>query len=212
MNQYSILKQTPVTAGPKTPKTRKGLATQAKLLEAAEAEFGERGYHDGSIVEITRRAGVGLGTFYVYFESKEAVFRALVTHMGHETRAYIAQQVEQAPDRLSAERIGMRAFFEFARAHRNLYRIVMESQFVAEDSYRAYYDTFAEGYRRNLQTAVDRGEIRPGDADIRAWSLIGSSVFLGMRYAIWDDQSDLEAVVDAALDMIERGLSLETKS
>jgi hypothetical protein len=32
-----------------------------------------------------------------------------------------------------------------------------------------------------------------------------------MRYAIWDDQSDLEAVVDAALDMIERGLSLGTK-
>jgi hypothetical protein len=33
-----------------------------------------------------------------------------------------------------------------------------------------------------------------------------------MRYAIWDDQSDLEPVVDAALDMIERGLSLGTKS
>ncbi|MCE2892244.1 TetR/AcrR family transcriptional regulator [Aquidulcibacter sp.] len=187
------------------------MATQAKLLEAAEAEFGERGYHDGSIVEITRRAGVGLGTFYVYFESKEAVFRALVTHMGHETRAYIARQVEQAPDRLSAERIGMRAFFEFARSHRNLYKIVMESQFVAEDSYRAYYDTFAEGYRRNLQTAVERGEIRPGDADIRAWSLIGLSVFLGMRYAIWDETADLEPVVDAALDMIERGLSLGPK-
>jgi AcrR family transcriptional regulator len=211
MNQHSILKSGGDSPGPKTPKTRKGLATQAKLLEAAEAEFGERGYHDGSIVEITRRAGVGLGTFYVYFESKEAVFRALVTHMGHETRAYIARQVEQAPDRLSAERIGMRAFFEFARSHRNLYKIVMESQFVAEDSYRAYYGTFAEGYRRNLQTAVERGEIRAGDADIRAWSLIGLSVFLGMRYAIWDETADLETVVDAALDLIERGLALGPK-
>ena len=211
MNQHSILKSKNSQAGPKTPKTRKGLATKAKLLEAAEAEFGERGYHDGSIVEITRRAGVGLGTFYVYFESKEAVFRALDTHMGQETRAHIARQVEQAPDRLSAERIGMRAFFEFARSHRNLYKIVMESQFVAEDSYRAYYDSFAEGYRRNLQAAVDRGEIRPGDADIRAWSLIGLSVFLGMRYAIWDETADLEPVVDAALDMIERGLSLGPK-
>ena len=65
MNQHSILKSQSAGPGPKTPKTRKGLATQAKLLEAAEAEFGERGYHDGSIVEITRRAGGGLGTFYV---------------------------------------------------------------------------------------------------------------------------------------------------
>lgn len=192
--------------GPKTPKTRKGLATKAKLLEAAEAEFGERGYHDGSIVEITRRAGVGLGTFYVYFESKEAIFRALVTHMGHETRTFIARQVEDAPDRLQAERAGMRAFFHFARAHKNLYRIVMESQFVAEDSYRAYYEAFAEGYRRNLEIAADKGEIRDGDSGIRAWSLIGLSVFLGMRYAVWDESTDLEAVVDAASDLIERGL------
>jgi AcrR family transcriptional regulator len=209
MNQHSILKSDLQASSVKTPKTRKGLATQAKLLVAAEAEFGERGFHDGSIVEITRRAGVGLGTFYVYFESKEAIFRALVDHMGHETRAHIARKVENAPDRLSAEKIGMRAFFEFARTHRNLYKIVMESQFVAEDSYRAYYDNFAEGYRRNLQTAVDRGEIRAGDADVRAWSLIGLSVFLGMRYAVWDENTNLNSVVEAAFDLIERGLSLE---
>lgn len=209
MNQHSILQSDQQASNVKMPKTRKGLATQAKLLVAAEAEFGERGFHDGSIVEITRRAGVGLGTFYVYFESKEAVFRALVNHMGHETRAHIARQVEHAPDRLSAEKAGMRAFFEFARTHRNLYKIVMESQFVAEDSYRAYYDTFAEGYRRNLQSAVDRGEIRAGDADVRAWSLIGLSVFLGMRFAIWDKTSDLGPVVEGAFDLVERGLALE---
>jgi AcrR family transcriptional regulator len=211
MNQHSILQSGLQASSAKTPKTRKGLATQAKLLVAAEAEFGERGFHEGSIVEITRRAGVGLGTFYVYFESKEAIFRALVNHMGHETRAHIAHKVEHAPDRLSAEKAGMRAFFEFARTHRNLYKIVMESQFVAEDSYRAYYDTFAGGYRRNLQSAVDRGEIRAGDADVRAWSLIGLSVFLGMRYAIWDETSDLEPIVEGAFDLIERGLALQPK-
>ena len=42
----------------------------------------------------------------------------------------------------------------------------MESQFVAPDAYRAYYETFVEGYRRNLDDAVKRGEISAGDADI----------------------------------------------
>jgi AcrR family transcriptional regulator len=194
-------------AGAKEPKTRRGAATRAKLLDAAEAEFGARGYHEGSIAEITRRAGVALGTFYVYFDSKEAIFRALVAHMGHLTRAHIARRVEGAPDRLAAERAGLHGFLEFARAHTNLYRIVMESQFVAEDAYRAYYVTFAEAYRNNLAIAERRGEIRPGDAETRAWALIGLSVFLGMRYGAWEDQAAIDTVVDGAFDLIAHGLA-----
>jgi AcrR family transcriptional regulator len=203
MNQVSSVDQD----DPKLPKTRRGRETREKLLQAAEVEFGERGYHEGSIAEITRRAGVAMGTFYVYFASKEAVFRALVEHMGRETRAHIARRVADAPDRLVAERIGLLAFLEFARVHTNLYRIVMESQFVAEDAYRAYYEVFAAGYRRNLEQAAERGEIAPGDGEVRAWSLIGLSVFLGMRYAAWEPDAPLEPVVEAAFGLVERGLA-----
>lgn len=189
------------------PKTRRGVATRARLLDAAEAEFGARGFHDGSIAEITRRAGVALGTFYVYFESKSEVFRALVAHMGRQTRAFIAARVAGAPDRLAAERIGLEAFIAFAREHANLYRIVMESQFVAEDAYRAYYGQFAEAYRRNLDAAARAGEISEGDSEARAWSLIGLSVFLGLRYGVWDRDTPLGPVVDAAFALMERGLS-----
>jgi AcrR family transcriptional regulator len=191
------------------PKTKRGQQTRAKILKAAEDEFGARGFHDASIAEITRGAGVAMGTFYVYFDSKETVFRALVLHMGHETRAHITQKLVDAPDRLAAERIGLRAFIEFARIHTNLYRIVMESQFVAEDAYRDYYDLFANSYRRNLQQASEKGEIRPGDHEVRAWSLIGLSVFLGMRYGVWQSDVPLDPVIDAAFDMIERGLMPE---
>jgi AcrR family transcriptional regulator len=209
MNQDSNMTQSVIFLGDgqKAPKTKRGAVTRHKLLDAAEAEFGEKGYHEGSIAEITRRAGVALGTFYVYFDSKEAVFRALVAHMGHLTRAHIAQRVEGAPDRLAAERIGLLAFLEFARTHTNLYRIVMESQFVAEDAYRDYYTTFAGAYRRNLSVAVQRGEIRDGDAETRAWALIGLSVFLGMRYGAWDSDTALSDVVDGAFDLIAHGLA-----
>ena len=46
-----------------------------KLLEAAEQVFAELGYHDASIVKITEAAGVGQGTFYLYFASKKADLR-----------------------------------------------------------------------------------------------------------------------------------------
>jgi AcrR family transcriptional regulator len=133
----------------------------AALLEAAALEFGERGYHDAAITGITQRAGVALGTFYTYFESKEEVFRALVRDMSQATRAHVAEAVRGAPDRLAAERLGLEAFIAFVRQHPELYRIIEEAQFVAEDVYREHYLTFADGYRRNL-AARQRGEIADG--------------------------------------------------
>lgn len=196
----------------KVPRTERGRRTLAKLLEAAAAEFGERGYHEASITGITQRAGAALGSFYTYFDSKEQVFRALVSHMGHLTRKWIAERVENAPNRIVAERIGLEAFIEFVRAHKDLYRIVMEAQFVAEDAYRDYYAVFEEAYRRNLAVAGERGEIRPGHDEVRAWALIGMNVFLGLRYGVWDDSLSAAEVAAAAGDFMAFGLTPAPKA
>lgn len=194
-------------ANGKAPKTERGRRTLRKLLDAAAQEFGERGYHEASIAGLTARAGASIGTFYVYFDSKEAIFRALVADMGRLTRAWIAERVKDAPDRLAAEGLGVAAFIEFVRAHKDLYRIVMEAQFVAEDAYRDYYTSFAAAYTRNLTEAAAKGEIRDGDHEARAWALLGMSVFLGLRYAVWSDDVIPARIGAAAGDLIENGLA-----
>lgn len=203
MSQLSSFVQSLPTEAPKTARGRK---TWQKLLDAAEREFGERGFHEAAITRITDSAGVAMGTFYVHFPSKEAVFRALVSHMGHLTRSWIAERVADAPNRLVAERRGLEAFIEFVRRHRNLYRIVNEAQFVAPDAYRAYYEDFAKAYRRRLSEAAERGEIRAGRDEERAWALIGASVFLGLRYGVWEDEAPAAAVAESVADMVEHGL------
>lgn len=190
----------------KTPRTERGRKTLRRLLEAAALEFGERGFHDAAITGITQRAGVALGTFYTYFESKEELFRALVRDMSQATRQHVAEAVREAPDRLTAERLGLEAFITFVRRHRELYRIIEEAQFVADDVYREHYLTFAEGYRRNLAAARARGEIADGADEPRAWALIGMSVFLGMRYGIWDEDLSPAEVADVAIGLISEGL------
>ena len=99
----------------RTPKTARGRRTREKLLSAAEAEFGERGFHAVGIGDITRRAGVALGTFYVYFESKEQIYRDLVSYLSHRVRSWVGGRVAGASDRLAAERMGLEAFLEFTR-------------------------------------------------------------------------------------------------
>jgi AcrR family transcriptional regulator len=193
----------------RTPKTRRGRETRDRLLAAAEHEFGERGFHDTAISHITQRAGVALGTFYVYFEGKEEIFRAVVAHLANVTRQWIAKRVADAPDRISAERAGIAAFLSFVRSHGRLYQIISEAQFVAEDAYRDYYNGFADAYRRNLARAGADGEIREGDYDVWAWALIGISVFLGMRFAAWDSESDVEQTAASVADFIAKGLEAE---
>src|SRR5437868_9108178 len=195
----------------KAPRTERGRRTVRKLLEAAAQEFGQRGFHEAAITGLTVRAGVTLGTFYTYFESKEEVFRALVRDMSRATRAHVAEAVKGAPDRLAAERTGLAAFIAFTRRHPELYRIIEEAQFVAEDVYREHYLSFVEAYRRNLAAARGRGQIADGARgeegdETRAWALIGMSVFLDMRYGLWREDMAPEDVADVAIDLVSEGL------
>src|SRR6476469_3545842 len=84
----------------KAPRTARGERTLRKVLDAARDEFGERGFSDSSIVCITQRAGVALGTFYTYFESKEALFQALVRDMSAQVRDNVGPALGQGTDAL----------------------------------------------------------------------------------------------------------------
>ncbi len=195
------------------PKTERGRRTLRRLLDAAAEEFGARGYHETAISNITQRAGVGLGTFYVYFKSKEEVFRALVADMGVRTRHALAESTREAPNRLEAERLGIQAYLDFVRSHKALYRVVMEAQFVAPEAYREYYRTFSAAYRQQLAQAASRGEISAGqDDEVRVWALMGASTFLGLRYGVWDDAADAASVAAAASDLMINGLAPRAKN
>lgn len=211
MSQHSG--SSPATASTASgPKTERGRRTLRRLLDAAAEEFGTRGYHETAISHITQHAGVGLGTFYVYFRSKEEVFRALVADMGARTRHALADAVKDAPNRLEAERLGIRAYLEFVRTHKSLYRVVMEAQFVAPEAYAAYYRVFAEAYRTQLDQAAARGEISEGDDEVRVWALMGASTFLGLKYGVWEDAADVGAVSEAAADLMINGLAPRAKN
>lgn len=203
MNQVSVLG--------KVPKTARGRRTREKLLGAAEIEFGEKGFHAVAINDITRAAGVALGTFYVYFESKEEIFRALVSHMSHKTRSWIAERVADVPDRITAERKGLEAFIEFVREHKGLYRIISEAEFVANDAYVEHYTQFAEAYRENLAAAQSRNDIRPGNYEVWAWAIMGMAVFLGMRFGEWESSTSASEVADTMADLVANGIRLSQK-
>ena len=187
------------------PRTERGRRTQRAILDAAAAEFGEKGFHESSIVSITIRAGVALGSFYTYFESKEALFKALVQDMSGRVRDHVAP-VLTGRSGVEAEGVALHAFLDFARAHKEIYRIIDEAEFVAPEDWRAHYLNTAARILERLQAARARGELGVEPDEVHAWAIMGMNVFLGLRFGVMDGQTDLAEVAAKANALLQDGL------
>lgn len=173
----------------KTPRTERGRRTLRKLLDASAIEFGEKGFHEASVSSITRRAGVALGTFYTYFDSKDALFRALVQDMSDKVKSSARSALREDMGALEIEEAALAAFLNFAREHKEIYRIIDEAEFVDPASYRAHYETIASRIEERLKAGAASGEVRDDLGELEAWAVMGMNVFVGLRYAVWGDDS-----------------------
>jgi AcrR family transcriptional regulator len=196
----------------KAPRTERGRKTMRKLLDAAADEFGEKGFHAASISSITRRASVALGTFYTYFDSKDALFKALVQDMSGQVKAGAVSAVSALAETgstgaLDIEEAALTSFLDFASEHKEIYRIIDESEFVDPAAYRAHYEGTAARILERLQAGALKGELRDDLDEAHAWALMGMNVFLGLRYAVWSNAQDTADVPKIARSILEKGLA-----
>lgn len=190
------------------PVTARGEATRRKLLSAAELEFGEKGFHLASVSSITLRAGVGQGTFYLYFRTKEEVFVTLVQDIGSTLCKHTLHALKHCSNTLAVEQTSVESYLNFAQQHPGSLRIVQEAQFVDEPAYREYYANLATVYS-NALSRVSRNsstaDLADNDADVQAWALMGICHFIAMRYCIGADQPPAQQVLAQVMQMIGPG-------
>lgn len=167
----------------------RGVETRNRLLESAESVFGDLGYHDASIVKITEAAGVGQGTFYLYFASKKEVFDELVRDLNRRVRHAMKDASSRGETRLEAELLGFGAYFRFTAEHPALYRIIRQAEFVSPEMLEFHYEKLAAGYVEGLRESIARGEVGAIDPEVTAWALMAAGEMLGMRYILWGDGS-----------------------
>ncbi|MCL6641892.1 MAG: TetR/AcrR family transcriptional regulator [Candidatus Bipolaricaulota bacterium] len=215
---HGISTQQPIAPGEPSPspmpdthiaEPSQGQQTRARLLEAAEEEFGQKGFYEAQIVDITRRAGVAHGTFYTYFPSKEAIFVELVREINAQLRARLRAAIAGLQDRRQIECAGFRAFFEFIHKHPKAYRIVREAEFVGSPKNAAgrwYYERLAQGYIPALEDAIVAGQIRALDPEALAYALMGIGHFIGIRWALWEQRAVPNSVFESMMDFILHGL------
>ena len=189
------------------PRTERGRRTRRALLDAAAGEFGERGFHEASITGITQRAGVALGSFYTYFESKEAAFRALVADMSARVGEVGAEAIEGVAGTLARERAVTTAFIAFSAEHKEVYRIIDEAEFVDPAQWRNHYEAAGARITARLRTGATAGELRADVGEVEAWALMGMNVFLGLRFGVWGDDVCPEEIGRRVAALLRDGLA-----
>jgi AcrR family transcriptional regulator len=195
-------------AGPgKQPRTARGRETKRRLLDAAAKEFGERGFHEASISGITRRAGTALGSFYTYFDSKDAIFSALVRDMSEAVAVAAGEAIRPGSTGVERERDVLDAFLLFASEHKEIYRIIDEAEFADPASYRAHYENAASRIAARFEESVAAGTMAPGDNEVRAWAVMGMNVFLGLRFGVWSQDRSIDSVAGPIEALLRHGLA-----
>ncbi|HEY3182337.1 MAG TPA: TetR/AcrR family transcriptional regulator [Gaiellaceae bacterium] len=188
------------------PLSQRGIDTRRRVLDASERVFAELGYHEASIVKVTEAAGVAQGTFYLYFDSKKAVFDELVRDLNRRVRHAMKEGSSQGKTRLEAELLGFDAYFRFTAEHPALYRIIRQAEFVSPEMLEYHYERLSAGYVEALQAAVETGEVGAIDPEVTAWALMGLGEMIGMRWILWGKGKALPDDVWQELGRIIRGV------
>src|SRR5579883_2635134 len=146
----------------KQKKTRaeKAAENRQRLLQAAAEVVGQHGYAEASVARIVERAGLGQGTFYLYFDSRQDLFDQLLPEVGAQALAYIRQRIGDASDFMTLEERGMRAFFAYVLENPAFFRILSEAEVAAPIAYEKYTTDRTGRFLGAITAAWKRGEVK----------------------------------------------------
>jgi AcrR family transcriptional regulator len=172
---------------PRKRLTREELAPDAreKIFRAAAKVVGEYGYANASINRITEAAGIAQGTFYLYFESRQALFDELLPHVGTDMLHFIRDHVAGSKNVHHMEERAFRAFFKYLEGNPGFFRVLNEAEIAAPVAHRKHFALLTEHYVESLERGIEAGEIRNfdrEDLESIAYMLMAARSYLHLRY------------------------------
>ncbi|WP_162834393.1 TetR/AcrR family transcriptional regulator [Amycolatopsis circi] len=196
--------------------TRKGAATRARLIRSAHEVFARSGFLDTKITDITAAAGSANGTFYVYFDSKETIFKAVVDEVIGDFLATLRAGRPREADPVAVIAHDNRRYVQAYRKHADIMRVIEQVATFNEEFAslrRSIRERFVARAARGIQTWQEQGHCTPEFSARTIAGLLVSMVdnFTYNWLSLGHEYSEAEA--DAAMtDIWVRALGLERPS
>lgn len=187
----------------KRPRWQRRAGSRPGEIRAAALQiFAEKGFAASRLDEIAGRAGVSKGTLYLYFEDKQALFRAVVHDtVAPDIEALRAEAMAGEPDFAPFVRMFLGRFATMALSSPlgAVAKMVIAESGNFPELARVWHDEIASRLLETLTVVVERaqerGEVRAGDPRLHAFTLIGP-MLMGV---LWREA--LQPVGGAPLDL-----------
>ncbi|GAA1584434.1 TetR/AcrR family transcriptional regulator [Actinomadura kijaniata] len=182
---------------------RRKARTRAALVRAAQALIAE-GRTNVAILEITRAADVGMGSFYNHFADKEELFQAAVADALDRHGALLDELTADLDDPAHAFAQSFRLTGRLHRRRPELSKILLSHglALVASDS------GLAPRARRDIEAAARAGRFHAPDPDLAMVTVAGSALCLGRFLHAHPERDDAEATDRVTEDLLRMlGLS-----
>ena len=187
---------------PKRPRAD-AVRNRERLLEAAKAVFSAGGA-DATLEAVAREAGLGIGTLYRHFPTRESLFEA-VYRREVDQLADLAEQLKATPDPCEALRQWLRANVEFVATKKGMSATLALAAYNTSDLAACSFERLTSSVGSLLDRAAREGVIR---TDISPEDVLRALV--GMCYM--HDQPGWQASVTKLLDVFVDGMCRGPKS
>ncbi|SHR06727.1 putative transcriptional regulator, TetR [Mycobacteroides abscessus subsp. abscessus] len=197
-------------------RARRSELVKEEVVEAALAEFSERGYHQTSIAHIAERLGTGHSMFYRYFTNKRDILEHVVQHATQRTIETLSHTL---PGRITSlnefhdfsVNLGL-AYIDLVVADPRLSRLLLQQGAAVDAEMTAQFcgvfDAGAAVLGGLLRDGIESGYVREDiDVDAVADSVVGIPLGILARYGHEPNQDILAARVRATADLVCRGIA-----
>lgn len=195
---------------PRIPRAVQIEKTRAALVAAAAEIVGKEGYQACSIAKIAQRAGVGQGTFYTYFSSRQELFDQLLPELGGQLRSFIRGKTKSFTSIIEFEELSFDALFEFLYQVPGYHRIFSEAETLAQSAFDKHLRAARAEYVKALKRAMTNGELKDyGEDELETLAVILISLrsFIGPRFLAGKNQRRMPpGIRKTYLKFLTRGL------
>ena len=183
-----------------------------EIMAAAKEVFARKGFHDTTIADIAKRAGLAYGSIYWYFDSKDELFHALMAVEEGALRSHIAAAVgaRQNVDGEAPFRTAVQATFEFFESDKATVKLLFRDAYALGDRFEKHlggiYERFIDDIESVIVVAQLRGEMVAAPPRMVAYTLAALIGQLAHRRLSTDDGVSAAEVADFVVTLVLNGL------
>lgn len=184
-----------------------------EILAAAKTVFARKGFHDTTIADVAKEAGLAYGSIYWYFDSKDTLFHALMAVQEEALRAHVTSALATLGETAGGEKLfrtAVRTTFEFFESDKATVKLLFRDSLALGDRFEKHlggiYERFIDLIESYIVAAQERGDVVAAPPRMVAFTLAAMIVQLAHRRLTTDDGVTADVVADFVVSMSLDGL------